>query len=46
MTSTMKDNRYSKENDSTPIKIETIQTMKILELITLEYSFAEASLIT
>jgi hypothetical protein len=46
MTSTMKDNRYSKENDSRPIKIETTQTMKILELITLEYSFAEASLIT
>jgi hypothetical protein len=42
----MKESKYSNEKDSRPMKIETTQTKKMLELITLEYSFADASFIT
>jgi hypothetical protein len=46
MTRTIKDKRYSIENESTPIKIDISQIKNMLELIMLEYSLADASLIT
>ena len=46
MTRTIKDKRYSLENESTPIKIDISQIKNMLELIMLEYSLADASLIT